>query len=174
MARPIRAFHSSAVMSMLSEQARAQSTPIGPGIPKASAAAAQDVTSGCSRASDREAMRRTVASPEADAPTRCLRYCSCGLTWGMASRLIGMRAPSDRQRLPASTLEACRRAVGTTGNDLGNITTARAGLGQDIVTIVLRLYRQGDEATRAGCLDIIDSLTDANAYGVDEALAEER
>jgi len=77
-------------------------------------------------------------------------------------------------RLPASTLEACRRAVGTTGNDLGNITTARAGLGQDIITIVLRLYRQGDEATRAGCLDIIDSLTDANAYGVDEALAEER
>jgi HEAT repeat protein len=44
-------------------------------------------------------------------------------------------------RLPASTLEACRRA---------------------------------DEATRAGCLDIIDNLTDVNAYGVDESLAEER
>jgi hypothetical protein len=47
-------------------------------------------------------------------------------------------------------------------------------IGRHLIAIVLRLYRQGDAATRAGCLDIIDRLTDDNAYGIAEALAEER
>ena len=62
----------------------------------------------------------------------------------------------------------------STGLDNSSIRTARAGLGQDIVTIVLRLYRQGDEATRSACLDVVDRLMDAGAHGVAEALADER
>lgn len=58
--RRIRIFHSSSVTSMVAEQARAQRTPIGPGMFSASAAAAQDVTSGWSRARDRDANSRTV------------------------------------------------------------------------------------------------------------------
>lgn len=77
-------------------------------------------------------------------------------------------------RLPKSTLDACQRAVELSGNGLGDIRTARAGLGQDIVPIVLRLYRQGDEATRSACLDVVDRLMDAGAHGVAEALADER
>ena len=77
-------------------------------------------------------------------------------------------------RLPKSTLDACQRAVELSGTGLGDIRTARAGLGQDIVTIVLRLYRQGDDATRSACLDVVDRLMDAGAHGVADALADER
>jgi hypothetical protein len=77
-------------------------------------------------------------------------------------------------RLPASALEACERAVEAGGRELGDIRSARATVGGDLITVVLRLYRQGDAQTRSRCLDIIDRLTDLNVYGVDRALADER
>lgn len=77
-------------------------------------------------------------------------------------------------RLPASALEACERAVEAGGRELGDIRSARATVGGDLMTVVLRLYRQGDAQMRSRCLDIIDRLTDLNVYGVDRALAEER
>jgi hypothetical protein len=77
-------------------------------------------------------------------------------------------------RLPASALEACERAVEAGGRELGDIRSARATVGGDLITVVLRLYRQGDAQTRSRCLDIIDCLTDLNVYGVDRALADER
>jgi len=77
-------------------------------------------------------------------------------------------------RLPPPTLSACRRAAEVGGSELGDIRTARAGVSDELINIVLRLYRQGDEVTRAGCLDVIDILTDANALGVEDALADER
>ncbi len=77
-------------------------------------------------------------------------------------------------KLPTSALEACERAVEAGGRELGDIRSARAIVGGDLITVVLRLYRQGGAETRSRCLDIIDRLTDLNVYGVDRALAEER
>jgi hypothetical protein len=77
-------------------------------------------------------------------------------------------------RLPASALEACERAVDAGGPELGDIRTARSAMGGDLITIVLRLYRQGDPQTRARCLDIIDRLTELNVHGIADALSEER
>jgi hypothetical protein len=77
-------------------------------------------------------------------------------------------------RLPPSTLLICDRAASIAAKDLGNMSTRGPLIGRHLIAIVLRLYRQGDAATRAGCLDIIDRLTDDNAYGIAEALAEER
>lgn len=76
--------------------------------------------------------------------------------------------------LPASTITVCERAVDIAGADLGDIRTARARVSSDLVTVVLRLYRQGDEDLRARCLDLVDRLTDLNAYDMEQALDEER
>lgn len=76
--------------------------------------------------------------------------------------------------LPPSTIAACERAVEVAGTDLGNISTARALTGQLLITVVLRLYRQGDEDMRIRCLDLVDRLSEINAYGVTEALRDER
>jgi hypothetical protein len=43
-----------------------------------------------------------------------------------------------------------------------------------IINVVLRLYRQGDRPTRERCLDVIDGLAEAGAYGLEQALADER
>jgi hypothetical protein len=77
-------------------------------------------------------------------------------------------------RLPPSTLRVCALAVDVGGPELGDIRLARSLVGRDLIGVVLRLYRQGDERTRAGCLDIIDRLTDINAYDIERALANER
>lgn len=45
---------------------------------------------------------------------------------------------------------------------------------RDIVTVVLRLYRQGDAAMRDRCLNVVDKLADVGAYGLPEALQHER
>jgi hypothetical protein len=77
-------------------------------------------------------------------------------------------------RLPVSALEACERVVESGGRELGDIRTARAAMGGDLIAVTLRLYRQGDPATRSRCLDIIDRLIELNVHGVDGALVEER
>lgn len=71
-------------------------------------------------------------------------------------------------------LDACRRAVVIAGTDLGDLRTARAAASRDLVTVVLRLYRQSGPSTRTQCLDAIDQLSDLNAYGLDTALRDER
>lgn len=76
--------------------------------------------------------------------------------------------------LPPATLRICDAAVDVAGGDLGDISTARAAVSGDLIGIVLRLYRQGDAATRSSCLDVIDRLADLNAYRIFDALAEER
>jgi hypothetical protein len=77
-------------------------------------------------------------------------------------------------RLPLSAVRACERATDVSGNELGDIRTTRAAVAQSLVAVVLRLYRQGDEATRRRCLDLVDRLIEMNAHGLDAALAEER
>jgi hypothetical protein len=65
--------------------------------------------------------------------------------------LVGMRS-----NLPAATLKACQRVVEISTTELADMTKARAATGHQLIRIVLRLYRQGDDETRRGCLDIID------------------
>ena len=77
-------------------------------------------------------------------------------------------------RLPAKTINICQRAIDIAGNDLGDITTANFAIGPDVVDIVLRLYRQERTTLRAHCLDIIDQLTDLNAYDIEKKLDQDR
>jgi hypothetical protein len=55
-----------------------------------------------------------------------------------------------------------------------DIRTARSLAGRSLVVVVLRLYRQGHADLRARCLDLIDRLTELNAYGVADVLDAER
>ncbi|HYQ68064.1 hypothetical protein [Actinophytocola sp.] len=75
--------------------------------------------------------------------------------------------------LPETLLAASTRVIDTAGDDLGDIRTAAAAISRDIITVVLRLYHQGDRHTRTACLDIIDRLSDVGALGLDEALSDE-
>lgn len=76
--------------------------------------------------------------------------------------------------LPPATLKACHRIVDVAADDLADMRTARAALSQGVVKILLRLYRQGDDQTRIHCLDVVDALVDRNAYGIAQALDDER
>jgi len=78
------------------------------------------------------------------------------------------------QLLPEATMTACERAVEIAGHELGDIRTRHAANSDDIISVVLRLYRQGDKSIRVRCLDIIDRLSEAGAYGLEEAIATER
>ncbi|GAB3236916.1 hypothetical protein GCM10027447_35650 [Glycomyces halotolerans] len=77
-------------------------------------------------------------------------------------------------RLPPPALATCAKAADVAGSNLGDIRTAHSAASRHLITVVLRLYRQGDGATRTQCLDIIDKLCESNAYGLAEALADER
>ncbi|KOX11920.1 hypothetical protein ADK67_48170 [Saccharothrix sp. NRRL B-16348] len=80
-----------------------------------------------------------------------------------------------RLHLPEQVvLQACERAVAVTGAKLGDLRTGVAAGGRDLITVVLRLYRQGDADVRARCLDLIDTLSDLGAYGLVEALRHVR
>jgi hypothetical protein len=71
-------------------------------------------------------------------------------------------------------LQACERAVELAGAEVGDMRTARSTLAQPVMVSVLRAYRQGDAGQRKRCLDVIDRLSEVNAYGLAEALNGER
>jgi hypothetical protein len=75
---------------------------------------------------------------------------------------------------PETSLVVCERAVTLAGSELGDIRTSRSMMGQSIMQILLPIYRRGNAALRSRCLDVIDRLSEANAYGVSEALQDER
>jgi hypothetical protein len=74
--------------------------------------------------------------------------------------------------LPPSTIDACERAVASVAPEFGG--TAQYIGSFHLVSIVLRLYKQGNEGIRRRCLDVIDRLSDLGAYGLEEALDQER
>ncbi|MDQ3273687.1 MAG: NB-ARC domain-containing protein [Actinomycetota bacterium] len=85
------------------------------------------------------------------------------------------RALGDSTRLlPETSITACERAVEIAGRELGDIRTRHAVTSDDIIAVVLRLYRLGDTSMRVRCLDIIDRLSEAGAYGLEEAIVAER
>ena len=71
-------------------------------------------------------------------------------------------------------LRVCERAVELAGAELGDIRTARSTMGQPVMRLVMAVYRQGDAAVRARCLDVIDRLSERNAYGWQELVEDER
>lgn len=75
--------------------------------------------------------------------------------------------------LPSNTIDICEQAIGSAGANLGDVTTVHYGMGRDLIAIVLRLYRQGGKTLRVRCLDLIDRLTELNAYDT-AALDNER
>ena len=76
--------------------------------------------------------------------------------------------------MPANAITACERVVEITGADLADPSKASALTGLHMVTVVLRLYRQGDQDMRVRCLNIIDRLAEFNLYDLEPALDDER
>ena len=66
------------------------------------------------------------------------------------------------------------RIVQYAGSELGDLRTRCAAGGHYLVSAVLRLYRQSRQAERIRCLDVIDRLSQAGAYGLTAALEYER
>lgn len=83
-------------------------------------------------------------------------------------------ALADMDFLPEDSIAVCEKVMAISGDDLGNIVTSRSMSLRNLLAVVLRLYRQGHPGTRARCLDVIDRLTEMNAYGVTDALEAER
>jgi hypothetical protein len=81
---------------------------------------------------------------------------------------------SSPRLLPDSAIAACERAVQPTGSALGDITSEHAGAAQHLISVVLRLYRQGNEEMRVRCLDVIDGLVNLSIFGLDAALDDVR
>ena len=71
-------------------------------------------------------------------------------------------------------MRACERVVKITGADLADPSKASARTGIHLTTVVLRLYRQGDQDTRVRCLNIIDRLAEFNLYDLEPTLDDER
>lgn len=74
------------------------------------------------------------------------------------------------QVLPEATIMACQRAAALAGIALGDISTKHPMTADDLISILLRLYRQGDATTRARCLDVIDQLSESRAFDLDQKL----
>jgi hypothetical protein len=69
---------------------------------------------------------------------------------------------------------ACEQAATAAGPSLGDLTTHHPITADQILSILLRLYRQGDSAIRQRCLDIIDQLSEHRAFDLDKKLDEIR
>ena len=77
-------------------------------------------------------------------------------------------------RLPPITIDVCERVVDVADASLADASTAHAAMSRHLITVILRLYRQGDASSRARCLDLVDRLTELNVYDVGRALDDER
>lgn len=76
--------------------------------------------------------------------------------------------------MPTSAVIACERVVEAAGADLSDFSTSSALTGRHLITVVLRLYRQGNQETRIRCLNIIDRLAELGVYDLEPALDEMR
>ena len=76
--------------------------------------------------------------------------------------------------MPSNTIDVCEQVAGIAGPDLADLAKASALTGRNLIAVVLRLYRQGDQHMRARCLDIIDQLAEFNLYDLEKALQDQR
>lgn len=98
--------------------------------------------------------------------------------WASRAREVSLQPLLDALErlpsLPAAALEVCSMATDLAGGEASDVRTGNAALARDALTLVLRLYRAGDESVRSGCLDVVDRLSEVGAYGLADALAAER
>jgi hypothetical protein len=60
---------------------------------------------------------------------------------------------------------ACERSVALAGTALGDIATKHPIMtADDVISVLLRVYRQGDPTTRSRCIDVIDQLSESRAF----------
>lgn len=119
------------------------------------------------------AMHKIDNLPVATAETLIAAFVTSA-SYGDHFEILFLALDKSTRLLPEAALPACESAVQIAGRDLGDIRTARAAASGHIINVVLRLYRQGDRPTRERCLDVIDGLSVAGAYGLDQTLASER
>lgn len=77
-------------------------------------------------------------------------------------------------RLSSRAIEACQELTAVAERESKGGRRGHVLIQRYVTEAVLRLYRQGDSAIRAQCLDIIDALYGVNAYGLTDALSDER
>ncbi|WP_354227747.1 ATP-binding protein [Arthrobacter bambusae] len=124
----------------------------------------------------REAAARSFASFEGlDEQTTQLLLSEFLKSPAFEDHMVGLFSALEESStfLPDSAIEACERAVRFASTKSQDWRPTRAFGGLHLVTVVLRLYRQGSEDVRRRCLDVIDRLCDLGAYGL-EALDQER
>ena len=80
----------------------------------------------------------------------------------------GVPLPRTRTNIFTATTKQhpkrCEEAITKAGEELTDLKTQRSVTNRELITVVLRLYRQGDRKLRSRCLDIIDRLTELDIY----------
>ncbi|MBK1724225.1 hypothetical protein [Thiocystis violacea] len=73
---------------------------------------------------------------------------------------------------PYLLFRAGRRFVDAVGTDAGNIAGTNAHAAMTLSELILRAYRQAENAPdlRRECLDLFDRLLEAGGYGADKAV----
>ncbi|AUB79781.1 hypothetical protein [Candidatus Thiodictyon syntrophicum] len=73
---------------------------------------------------------------------------------------------------PALLLRAGQRFVDVVGTDAGNVAGTNAFAAEQLSELVLRAYRQAEDAPdlRRECLDLFDRLLEVGGYGADKAI----
>lgn len=75
--------------------------------------------------------------------------------------------------LPEVTILVCERFLDIVGGEAADIRTGAAGLADDVVQILVRIYNQSrNSKTQARCLDLFDRMAQSGVYGVDRALEQ--
>ncbi len=69
--------------------------------------------------------------------------------------------------LPSTAIDACEAVTTTLGTAMSDIRTHHGAASYYLVPVIRRLYRQGTPDQRTRCLDVIDKLVEAGAYGLD-------
>lgn len=78
---------------------------------------------------------------------------------------------SSRHPLPSVVIDLCERFTAGHQAALGDLSTAAAGAGIYVSSLVIRLLAQHtDPHVRTRCLDLIDQLVLAGAHGIDDSL----
>jgi hypothetical protein len=75
-------------------------------------------------------------------------------------------------KLPNVTCLACEQFLNTFGREAGDIRTGHAADADMVCRLILRAYSQTrDEGLQARCLELIDRMTQARAFGFEKVLA---
>lgn len=120
-----------------------------------------------------EAMRHLEDTAKATAESLVESFLASPAFSESYDRLVG-GLPDLPQIRSELALRVCERAVELAGAEVGDIRTARATMGQPVMRIVMAAYRQADAAVRERCLDVIDRLSERNAYGWHDLIEDER